>query len=380
MKYLLLLLAGFTFVHCASDSPEESTTGTKYTDKQLGQLLVVGFRGTEINSETKIVQDLKKYNLGGFVLFDYDVESQSFGRNITDANQLLKLSSALVAYSSSPPIIAIDQEGGKVSRLKERYGFPKTVTAEYLGKVDKEDSTRKYARNIAQEFMVVGVNTNFAPVVDVNTNPDNPVIAGYSRSFSSDPEKVVEHSSYVLDEFDKEGILSVLKHFPGHGSSTEDSHLGVTNVTETWNELELIPYKELFEQRTIHAVMTAHIYNANIDSLWPATLSSKTINGLLRDSLGFNGVVFSDDMQMEAIRAEYGLETAIEQALNAGVDILIFGNNLVYEENIAEEAINTLQQLIADERISEATVDSALARVGRLKKNVIEDLCTCLTF
>ena len=171
-----------------------------------------------------------------------------------------------------------------------------------------------------------------------------------------------------------------MKHFPGHGSSTNDSHLGVTDVTDTWDPLELKPYRDLFASRDIHAVMTAHIYNAKIDSVWPATLSEKTINGLLRDSLGFGGVVFSDDMQMEAIRGEYGLETAIEKALNAGVDILVFGNNLVYEEDIAETAINTMQKLISENRLSEATVDSALARVGRLKKDVIEDLCTCLTF
>ncbi len=379
MKHLLPVIVLVSLLACSA-KPVEETYQTKYTDRDLGQLLVVGFRGAEINSDSKIVRDFKELNLGGVVLFDYDVETESYGRNIVDANQLLKLNSALVAYSQTPPIIAIDQEGGRVSRLKERYGFPKTVSAQYLGMVDREDTTKYYARSIAQEFMVVGVNTNFAPVVDLNTNPENPVIGNYERSFSADPEKVTEHAGYVLDEFDKEGILSVLKHFPGHGSSTEDSHFGVTDVTNTWHKSELQPYKELFENRTIHAVMTAHIYNANIDSVWPATLSPATINGILRDSLGFNGVVFSDDMQMEAIRAEYGLETAIEQALNAGVDILVFANNLVYEEDIAHRAVNIMQKLISEERISEATVDSAIARVGRLKKNVIEDLCTCLTF
>ena len=381
MHKFVLFLALVLFWGCAAQSKQDAPeSSTKYTDKDLGQLIVVGFRGSELNSESEIVKQIKELNLGGFVLFDYDVETKTYGRNITDPNQLLKLSSALVAYSSSPPFIAIDQEGGQVSRLKPRYGFPKSVTAEYLGDLDNEDSTRYYARKFAQEFMVVGVNTNFAPVVDVNTNPDNPVIAAYGRSFSSDPDEVVEHVNYVLDEFDKEGLLSVLKHFPGHGSSSEDSHLGVTDVTNSWNPIELEPYKQLFATRQINAVMTAHIYNANIDSVWPATLSEKTINGLLRDSLGFNGVVFSDDMQMEAIRGEYGLETAIEKALNAGVDVLIFGNNLVYEEDIARQAINTIQKLIEEDRVSESVVDSALARVGRLKKQVIEDLCTCLTF
>jgi beta-N-acetylhexosaminidase len=233
---------------------------------------------------------------------------------------------------------------------------------------------------MAQEFMVVGTNSNFAPVVDVNTNPDNPVIGKLERSFSSDPEKVAEHAGYVIDEYSKEGVLSVLKHFPGHGSSTTDSHLGFTDVTDTWDEKELIPYKKLFAEKEIHAVMTAHIYNANIDSVWPATLSDKTINGLLRDSFGFEGVVFSDDMQMEAIRAEYGLETAIQQAINAGVDILIFGNNLQYDPDIAEKTVNIIQKLLRENKIEKATIEKSLARIDSLKTNVIAELCTCFNF
>ncbi|HBQ61881.1 MAG TPA: glycoside hydrolase family 3, partial [Balneolaceae bacterium] len=216
--------------------------------------------------------------------------------------------------------------------------------------------------------------------VDVNTNPDNPVIGNIERSFSSDPDKVAEHTGYVIDEYSKEGILSVLKHFPGHGSSTTDSHLGFTDVTDTWDPKELIPYKKLFAEKEIRAVMTAHIFNANIDSVWPATLSEKTINGLLRDSLGFEGVVFSDDMQMDAIREEYGLETAIQQTINAGVDVLIFGNNLHYEPDIAERAIGIIQKLLREGKIEKETVEQSIARIDSLKIDVIDELCSCMDF
>ncbi|GAB5409495.1 MAG: glycoside hydrolase family 3 protein [Balneolaceae bacterium] len=379
MRFLSLLVITIVFLSCSS-KPAEEVKETAFTDRELGQLLVLGFRGTELNPESDIVKDIKELNIGGFFLFDYDIESKSFGRNIISDDQLLKLSSSLVAYSSNPPFIAIDQEGGQISRLKENIGFPKTVSAQYLGSIDNEDSTRHYARNIAQEFMVVGVNTNFAPVVDINTNPNNPVIGKYERSYSPNPSKVAEHAGYVIDEFDKEGILSVLKHFPGQGSSNSDPSLGVTDVTDSWTSDELIPYKTLFMEKTINAVMTAHIFNANLDPDWPATLSPKTINGLLRDSLGFDGVVFSGDLQMEAIRAEYGLEITIEQSLNAGVDVLVFGNNLLYEEDIARKAIDTIQKLIAEEKVSEETIQIALERIAKLKKDVIEDLCTCLNF
>ncbi|MEX0723244.1 MAG: glycoside hydrolase family 3 N-terminal domain-containing protein [Gracilimonas sp.] len=377
LRFLLALLLIPGLFGC-EDSKSESE---EIIDSQrLGQMIVIGFRGTELPEESTIYKDLTERNISGVVLFDRDVITGNRSRNIEDPSQLMQLTNRLIAVAPTSPIIAVDQEGGLVSRLKESKGFPKSVSAEYLGNLDNEDSTRHYSRMMAQEFMVVSTNTNFAPVVDVNTNPDNPVIGKLERSFSSDPEKVTEHAGYVIDEYNKEGMLSVLKHFPGHGSSTSDSHLGFTDVTDTWDESELIPYRKLFSEKEIHAVMTAHIFNANIDSLWPATLSNNTINGLLRDSLGFEGVVFSDDMQMDAIRAEYGLETAVEKAINAGVDILIFGNNLVYEEDIAERAINIIQKLLREGKISKETVEASLARIDKLKEEVIAPLCSCMNF
>jgi beta-N-acetylhexosaminidase len=376
-RFLVFLLIAFISIGCQQKEPPPEEI---IDAKRLGQMILIGFRGTELTPNDSVYKDLKERNIAGVVLFDRDVITGNRSRNIDNPTQLLQLSSAIISNSSTPPIIAVDQEGGLVSRLKESKGFPESVSAEYLGKLDNEDSTRHYARIMAQEFMVVGTNTNFAPVVDVNTNPDNPVIGDLERSFSSDPQEVTEHAGYVLDEYSKEGVLSVLKHFPGHGSSTSDSHLGFTDVTDTWDKKELIPYKKLFAEKEIHAVMTAHIFNANIDSVWPATLSDKTINGLLRDSLGFEGVVFSDDMQMNAIRDEYGLETAIQQAINAGVDILIFGNNLVYEEDIAERAVDIIQKLLREGKIEKETVEASLARIDSLKTDVIAELCTCFNF
>lgn len=378
LRFLISLLLITSLIGCQKADPEPSE---EIIDPQrLGQMIMVGFRGTELLEDSTIYRDLSERNISGVVLFDRDVITGNRSRNIEDATQLMHLSNDIIAATPNSPFIAVDQEGGLVSRLKESKGFPRSVSAEYLGDLDNEDSTRHYARIMAQEFMVVRTNTNFAPVVDVNTNPDNPVIGELERSFSSDPEKVAEHAGYVIDEYSKEGILSVLKHFPGHGSSTSDSHLGFTDVTDTWDPKELIPYKKLFAEKDIRAVMTAHIFNANIDSVWPATLSEKTINGLLRDSLGFEGVVFSDDMQMDAIRAEYGLETAIQQAINAGVDVLIFGNNLHYEPDIAERAIGIIQKLLREGKIEKETVEKSIARIDSLKIDVIDELCSCTDF
>lgn len=378
-RILLSLFILITFWGC-QQSQSEPEPKQIFDTQRIGQMIMVGFRGTELSKDSTIYKDLTERNISGVVLFDRDVITGNRSRNIEDPTQLMHLSNAIIAATPNSPFIAVDQEGGLVSRLKETKGFPPSVSAEYLGNLDNEDSTRYYSSIMAQEFMVVRTNTNFAPVVDVNTNPNNPVIGKLERSYSSDPEKVAEHAGYAIDEYSREGILSVLKHFPGHGSSTSDSHLGFTDVTDTWDPKELIPYKELFANHDIRAVMTAHIFNANIDSVWPATLSEKTINGLLRDSLGFEGVVFSDDMQMDAIRDEYGLETAIQQAINAGVDVLIFGNNLHYEPDIAERAIEIIQKLVREGKIEKETIERSLARIDSLKIDVIDELCSCMDF
>lgn len=379
IRILIILFLLTTFTGCQQTEPEAQSEQI-IDPLRLGQMVMVGFRGTELSEDSTIYKDLSERNISGVVLFDRDVITGNRSRNIKDPTQLMHLSNDIIAATPNSPFIAVDQEGGLVSRLKESKGFPMSVSAEYLGNLDNEDSTRHYASIMAQEFMVVRTNTNFAPVVDVNTNPENPVIGELERSFSSDPEKVAKHASFVIDEYSKEGILTVLKHFPGHGSSTTDSHLGFTDVTDTWDPKELIPYKKLFAEKDIRAVMTAHIFNANIDSVWPATLSEKTINGLLRDSLGFDGVVFSDDMQMDAIREEYGLETAIQQAINAGVDVLIFGNNLHYEPDIAEQAIGIIQKLLREGKVEKETVERSIARIDSLKIDVIDELCSCMEF
>ncbi|MDR9416049.1 MAG: glycoside hydrolase family 3 N-terminal domain-containing protein [Gracilimonas sp.] len=379
IRFILPLFILFSISGCQNSEPQP--VSEQIIDSlRLGQMIMVGFRGTELLKDSTIYKDLSERNISGVVLYDRDIITGNRNRNIEDPTQLMQLSNSIISATPNSPFIAVDQEGGLMSRLKESKGFPRSVSAEYLGELDNEDSTRYYARIMAQEFMVVRTNTNFAPVVDVNTNPENPVIGNLERSFSSDPEKVAEHAGYVIDEYSKEGILSVLKHFPGHGSSTTDSHLGFTDVTDTWDEKELIPYKKLFAEKDIRAVMTAHIFNANIDSVWPATLSEKTINGLLRDSLGFEGVVFSDDMQMEAIRAKYGLETAIRQAINAGVDVLIFGNNKHYEPDIAERAIEIIQKLLREGKIEKETIERSIARIDSLKIDVIDELCGCMDF
>lgn len=365
---IVLLLALFVSTSACSQTKSPDTDEVPLEVK-IGQMLKIGFRGMQIADTNHIVRDIEKYHLGGVVLFDYDVPRNQPVRNITSPQQVKTLVKGLKQLSEIPLIVSIDQEGGQVARLKPKYGFPETVSAQYLGNLDKPDSTRYYARQTAETLYKLGINVNLAPVVDVDLNPDNPVIGGLERSFSSDPQTVVKHARIFIKTMHNHDILTVLKHFPGHGSSEKDSHLGVVDVTETWSKKELIPYRQLIDSGLVDAVMTAHIFNAKLDSTYPATLSKPTITGVLRDSLGFEGVVISDDLMMGAIRKEYGLKTTITQAIQAGVDILSFANNSIYDPEIVPKAHKIITELIEEGTISKERIDRSYDKIMNLKQD-----------
>lgn len=366
--FSLLLSIFITNISCSQSKSENRTQIP--LDVKIGQMLKIGFRGMEVADTNHIVRDIKKYHLGGVVLFDYDVPRDTAFRNIKSPEQVQKLVSNLKQLAKKPLIVSIDQEGGRVVRLKPKYGFPETVSAQYLGNLNNTDSTRYYARQTAETLADLGINVNLAPVVDVNVNPNNPIIGGIERSFSGDPQTVVHHASTYIKTLHKYDILTVLKHFPGHGSSEKDSHLGVVDVTDTWSEKELVPYRQLIDSNLVDAVMTAHIFNAKLDSTYPATLSKPTITGILRDRLGFEGVIISDDLMMGAIRKEYGLKTTIKQALHAGVDILSFANNSVYDADIVPKAHTIIKELIEEGAVSRDRIDQSYQRIMKMKKQL----------
>jgi len=361
---LFLIPLTFSFLPSAHAQSNDSL------DIKIGQMLLVGFRGLSVNSQSTVVKDIQQRHIGGVVLFDYDVPSKSPVRNIKSPQQVKKLVSDLKSYTDIPLFVSIDQEGGQVARLKPKFGFDPTVSEQYLGKLNDLDSTRYYARKTAQTLDELGINVDFAPVVDLNVNPDNPIIGKIGRSYSANPEVVTRNARASIEVFNKQGILSVIKHFPGHGSSKSDTHLGMADVTDTWSRKELIPYKRLINSGDVDMIMTAHIFNSNLDPKYPATLSKPVLTGILRDSLGYDGVVFSDDMQMNAIRSFYGLEKSIQLAINAGIDILTFGNNLVYDEHIATKITNIMKKLVNEGKISRQRIDESYDRIMKMKKRL----------
>lgn len=330
-------------------------------------MVMVGFRGSTAAEAEPALRDIADGRIGGVVLFSRD-QLTGGPRNVTSPDQLATLTADLQAAARSwPLIVAIDQEGGQVARLGPAFGFPATRSAEELGALDDLGVTRAEASPIAATLVAAGITLNLAPVVDLAVNPTNPIIAGVGRSFGADPARVIAHATAFIEAHHEAGVTCTLKHFPGHGSPTGDTHLGVVDVTDTWSTIELEPFAALIEAGLADAVLTAHVFNRNLDPDHPATLSRKTVDGILRGDLGFDGAVLSDDLQMGAIGDAYGFEEAVALAIEAGIDLLVVANQLVYEPDVAGRMVDLIEGLVASGRISESRIDASVARISRLR-------------
>ncbi len=332
-------------------------------DIKIGQLIIFGFYGQTANPKDPVYRAVKEGKVGSILLYR---------RNISATNTRAKLKSLVDGFQAVAPIplfISIDQEGGRVNRFDSLPGFPLMPSARFLGLKNDTAITAEYTRNITKTLNECAINLNYTPVLDLH-NPQCPVLGARNRCFAADPAIVTLHATQVIKTHNEAGIHTIVKHFPGHGNSASDSHLGVVDVTKTWKKEELEPYRQLIEAGHLQAVMTAHIVNRNLDpSGRPATLSRLVITGLLRDSLGFTGPVFSDDMQMQAISSHYGLEESIRLALEAGVDVLMFSNNIRGVASYSPQNIhNIIKSLVIKGKISETQINASYNRVMEMKK------------
>lgn len=335
---------------------------------RLRQLFMLGFRGTTLSADHWLVGAVRDQGLGGVILFDRNVDGTV--QNVVSPDQLRRLVDDLQQLAPLPLLVGIDQEGGRVCRLKERDGFAPCVSAASLGG-ESPAVVAEHAEALAAMLAHCGVNLNFAPVVDLELNPANPIIGRYQRSFSADPATVVACARAFVEAHHRFGVGCCLKHFPGHGSAGGDSHLGFVDVTECWQAVELEPYRSLFAAGYTDGVMTAHLVHRGLDpSGLPATLSPAVITGLLRDQLGHRGVVFSDDLQMRAISDGWTYAEAVQQAVLAGVDVIVIGNNLAPCEDALVTGIRAVADLLDSGRIDANRIDQSLARIALFKERI----------
>ncbi len=341
-------------------------------EKMIGRMLMVGFYGTSAPSDSQICRDIRQYDLAGVILFDFNPTDASKPKNIASKAQLAKLTRELQACSPRGDLlIAVDQEGGRVQRLKNKYGFYGNFpSAASVSKMSDSAATATYIK-MASELKGVGINYDLAPVVDMALNPKNKVIYGLGRSYGSQGETVARYAKIFIDSMHRKGVLTSLKHFPGHGSSTGDTHKGFVDVTSQWTPNELEPYEQLFKKADIDTVMVAHVFNRHLDPAYPATLSAKTINGFLRAQMHYRGVTITDDLQMGAIAHKYGLATTLSLAINAGNDILLFGNQLNPKSVVStKKLVDTVISLINSGTIKPGTIQASNARVAKLRRKL----------
>ena len=322
----------------------------------VAELLLVGFGGTQVEGNEELQSLVCDIKVGGLILFERQGGTGE-PRNILGPEQVHQLTSDLQALAMKcagrPLFIAADNEGGLVMRLSPRVGYLPTPAPRALGEA--------------------GINWNLAPVVDVAVNPLNPAVVTLGRTFSSDPDRVIAHARAFILGMHEAGVLTSLKHFPGHGSSLTDSHLGFVDVTDTADlKLELKPYRALIKEGLADSVMTAHVFNRGIDPWNPATLSRFTIKRYLRGRLKYAGPVVSDDLLMGAIRQRYGVEEAAVLALQASVDILLISQNQgKVERGTAERVVAEIRSAIADGRLSRKSVSAALERVRTFRNRLL---------
>jgi beta-N-acetylhexosaminidase len=355
MKKITLLFAIFLHYH-------SSFAQVDSLDIQIGQMIMVGMSGHSVQAKSPIIAAIKQQHIGGVLLFELNLNPLQTEQN------LAKLTNDLQDAASIPLFISIDQEGGKVNRLKTKYGFVDMPSAKYIGTKNDDVYTQQTGFNTAKTLQKCGININFAPVLDVD-NPNCPVLGKLQRCYSADVAQITHIASIIMETHQEQGIKTVVKHFPGHGNSKTDSHKGLADVSKYWTKEELIPYKNLMAEGKIQAIMTGHIINRNIDpSGLPATLSKKVVSDLLRNTMGYKGVVISDDMQMHAISKYYGFEESIKKAINAGVDILIFSNNIANAKLYTAENIHaTIKKLVLKNEIKVERIRESYDRIMALK-------------
>lgn len=327
-------------------------------EKKIGQMLMIGIDGTKIEDIQYLKKDISQGKIGGILLLGYNIENEK---------QLKKFISDIQSINKDFPLfIAIDQEGGYVQRLNSKKGF-NDYPSHYKAASLSENEVKNIYDDMAAQLKNLGVNVNFGPVVDVNINPESPVIGKIERSFSSSPEKVIKYSEIFIKSHKQKNILTVLKHFPGHGSSMTDSHQGFTDITNTWDEIELLPYKYFIQNKISDGIMTGHLFHSQFDVNYPASMSTYFVNDLLIKSLNYNGLIFTDDLEMNAISNFYNFEEVLTRTINSGNDIILFSGFNKKDNINTDKIINTILKLIENEKIKKETIDISFFKIISIK-------------
>lgn len=334
-------------------------------EQMAGQMIVLGFAGDAPSDKSVVAlrAEIAAGDIGGVMYLKTNVASQ---QAVVAMNAAFR-----EASPDLPPFISVDQEGGLVERLTKAVGFKEIPDAATIARTMKVSQVRPLFNEQARGLADWGFNVNFAPVVDLNINPDNQVITKFGRSFGSGAVTVTVYAEQVIAAHHQMGLLTALKHFPGHGSSTADSHEGYVDITRTRKDSELDPYRALIEQGYDDMIMVGHLIDTKVDeSGLPASLSPKWIEGVLRGELGFKGVVITDDLEMGAIRQHYDLRETVTRAVRAGVDLLLFSNTAKPRASLGDEIRAILVAEAEADPAFKARIEESYQRIVALKSRL----------
>ena len=347
-----LLLFAFNNVSFAAD-----------VDEMVGQMIILGFNGNTVKSKgfKTVLEQVEKGEIGGVIFFE---------DNIKNKEEFLKMTTALKnSKAKIKPFISIDMEGGYVLRMNENNGFKNFKSAKEVSNLTTKEAYKEYS-DMAEELAKMNINLNFAPCVDLAINKDS-IIETKERSYSSDPKIVVKYAKEFIEAFDDKKIATSIKHFPGHGSPTGDTHLGFVDATNTYKEEELIPYMELANLKPTQTVMISHLYNKNIDARFPSSLSYNTIEKFLRIQTDFKGVTITDDLDMGAIRKNYELYEIVPLAINAGENVLLFSNRGNGDDKLAKKINLIIKNELIEGLILPSNILESYKKIIKLKKEII---------
>lgn len=343
------------------------TTSQPSLKEMIGQMLMLGFKGVTPNDKgSKAVHSLLKDGQIGGLIF--------MGHNMSSKSQITQLVSYMKKGTSKqhPPLLAIDQEGGQVQRLKEKHGFTTIPTASSIALANDQISALQTYQTLAEELASAGFNVNFGPVVDLNIVPENPIIGARERSYGFKPETVQAYSSAFILAHRQNKILTSLKHFPGHGSSWTDSHEQFVDLTKSWKRIELAPYKLMVKERLVDMVMVGHLYHPSFsdsDKL-PASLSKKAIEGVLRRDIGYKGIVITDDLGMGAIKKYFEFDDALIKAVKAGNDILLIVDGKYANPSSITRIQNLILAAVKRGEIQRSSIEASYQRIIAAKKKL----------
>lgn len=339
--------------HGPIDGPEHA-----HLKKMIGQMLIIGFPGSSMSEEwpARVASMIGDGEIGGVLLLSGNIQSPA---------QLRALTGALMAAGGPlKPFIAVDQEGGAVQRLTRYKGFLGLPAAARVAMTGPAAALALYARQ-ARELAAEGITVNLGPVVDLNVNPDNPIIAKLERSFGSRPDIVTPYARIFIKAHFDAGILTAAKHFPGHGSSSTDPHEAAVNISGSWTKAELAPFESLTrDYQRVPMIMVGHlVLDGFSDGSAPTSLSHRAVSEILRDALGYDGLIVTDDLDMAAVRERYGLEVAFVKAVAAGNDLIIAANNRAPDSGLVQKVTDAIIAAVERGEIESGRIEKSYERI-----------------